>query len=323
MYIREEANIMDELLIDTRFIEKIVKNCETQCFEHDENGIINDPYLAEYIDVRVEEIKKMAPDNMTRLIAKKHVYEMNHLCTESEIILGSMFFELCGSIYNYIVKYFYKKDAYHDCVAHLMRHLIEIYHAFLSLMFSDFISACLSHLRILYESYLILRYIMLHKNLSQNYIDHGVVARYRITNGFKSHNTDEDLEVHYKLLIKKYGDDFCLPYGWTAPVIKNKSKRKLSTIAKELGLKDYNSLYILASEIIHSSSFSVNYPIEDMKIFTPINATAIELLSNGIIHFMKGMDVDQKNCLLLMNILYGLREDLYDEPKGLSQTTET
>ena len=72
----------------------------------------------------------------------------------------------------------------------------------------------------------------------------------------------------------------------------------------------------MTSEMIHASSFSVFNQFDSHEYAPDFSVAAIEIVTNSIIHFMKIVGIDENKRLLLMNIIYAVREDLLDEPQG-------
>jgi hypothetical protein len=197
----------------------------------------------------------------------------------------------------------------------LVRHMLLTYTAFFTDILGGLQAASLAHLRTIYESYVIAKYIMKYRDLARPFRDHSLVVRYRIVTQFDKDSDIGDLQIRYDELITKYGEAFRDIYGWTAGRIKERRKRKLSTLASDVDLDGYRFVYVLSSEMIHASSFSALDDSWTRPHAFAFLASAVELVTNGVIQLLTAIDVSAKTRIILMNILYALREDLFGEPQ--------
>ena len=309
-----------QVLLTVDDIRKIVEEWTQDGFRMDRDGRINNPDLEQYIDFHAQRLIRAAPNMRDELLKYKIVHEYRHAETNEHVAHAAMFLDFVSACYNYIVQEYYDESDFHFCVMNLLHHILQTYSAFFTEMLSGLQTASLTHLRTMYETYVIARYIMKYKELSRPFRDHSIIVQYRIAAEFDKNGDLGELQTRYDELIREYGKDFANKYGWTSGRIEQRNKRKLSTLANDVGLGGYRSLYVLSSEMIHASSFSVVDESWTAKATAGFIASAVELLTNGLIQLLRAIDVTVKTKIILMNILYALREDLFDEPKGTGCT---
>jgi hypothetical protein len=115
------------------------------------------------------------------------------------------------------------------------------------------------------------------------------------------------------LIKKKYDDTFIDDFGLAFKTIKERNKRKIVTMAEDLDLLDYTELYKVSSNYIHPSSFSVFHTGIINSLVPNCILISVEMITNNIIKLMNYFNCDEKDKILIRNVLYGLREDLFDE----------
>jgi hypothetical protein len=298
-------------------ISRILRIWPGEEFTIGEDGVIADPELTDFIDINVENLKTLASPACTEYLQNRLSSAYEFGTTQAHIANGYLFLDFCSSIYNYIFTTYKVTSAFHECSMKLIVHMLETYHAFISQTTLRFVTTSLGQLRTLYETYVIAKYIGKHRELSQPFLDHATIIQYRISFELDRNKDLGELKRKYDALISQYGNDFAYSFGWTAGCIKDKKSRLLSTLAADTGLADYRSFYILSSELLHANALSTaGVPLFDDQ-WVAFVALATELLTNGIIHLLRAVNADEKTRIVLMNILYGLREDLYGEPQGI------
>ena len=112
--------------------------------------------------------------------------------------------------------------------------------------------------RSLYENYIISRYLLKKpEEVSKRFNDHWYITENKFRKGNKQSIADKAAA-----LIQEYGPAYGDNYGWAAETGATKGDfNNFSKIRNTVKEKDLSELYSFASNIIHSSSFSVNRPI--------------------------------------------------------------
>jgi hypothetical protein len=120
----------------------------------------------------------------------------------------------------------------------------------------------------------------------------------------------EEKTIKNEILIK-YGDDFIDDYGWTKEIIKERNDRKLITMVKDLSLDKLNVFYKLSSNFIHPNSFSVYSDSAVDKNYVSIFVNlSVDMLVNMINSYMYSINCEEKNRVILQNILVTLKQKL-------------
>jgi hypothetical protein len=115
--------------------------------------------------------------------------------------------------------------------------------------------------------------------------------------------------------INKYDKTFINDFCWTFKTIKERNKRKLKTMIEELGLLDYTELYKISSNYIHPSLFSIFHTKIIDGLVPKYILSSIEMITNQTMSLLEYYNGDEKDKIIIHNVLYGLREELYNEPK--------
>ncbi|MDA3823093.1 MAG: DUF5677 domain-containing protein [Bacteroidales bacterium] len=112
--------------------------------------------------------------------------------------------------------------------------------------------------RIIYENYIISTYLLSKPDvISKRFNDHWYITENKLRNGKKQSIADKAAS-----LIQEYGPAYEDNYGWAAGKESKKgSFRAFAKIHNKVKEKEYSEIYSFASDIIHSSSFSVNRSI--------------------------------------------------------------
>jgi hypothetical protein len=112
--------------------------------------------------------------------------------------------------------------------------------------------------RIIYENFIISRYLLKKPDeVSARFNDHWYITENKLRNGKKKNIADKAAS-----LIRDYGPAYEDNYGWAAGKESKKgSFRAFAKIHNKVKEKEYSEIYSFASDIIHSSSFSVNRSI--------------------------------------------------------------
>lgn len=112
--------------------------------------------------------------------------------------------------------------------------------------------------RMIYENYIISKYLIKKpEEVSKRFNDHWIITENKLRN-----EKNQTIAEKAKALINEYGPAYEDNYGWAAKKNSKKgSYRAFATIHNVVKEKEYTEIYSFASDIIHSSSFSVNRPI--------------------------------------------------------------
>lgn len=302
-------------MINEEYISQIVNQCSLSNFQADEKGIIRTDGLPEYVDKIIENTLSNLVENSELLIKDKCLYEIQQSISDFEIQKLALIFRISEAVYNYLIRKYFKKSPENDVFSYLVISAIKQYKSILSENLSGEYISIIAQVRILYENYISYMYIRKYPSLAGPFKDHADIIKIKMQKELGSNFTEEE-NKNYGSLLEKYGKEFLDDYGWTKDIIKERKKRMLITMVKDVGLTDYKALYKISSNFIHPSSFSVFYSDTIQSgILTEFNATSVELMSNHIIHFMEDIKCKEKDRILLMNLIYGLREELFNEPK--------
>ena len=302
-------------MITIDHVAKILEGWSSDDFVIDNQGVIRDAELEQYIDFHAHKLIRLAPSVRNEVLNNKIAHERRNAQESEYVSHAALFLDFVSACLYYLAREYYDDSDFHFCIMNLVRHMLQTYAAFFADILGGLQAASLAHLRTIYESYVIAKYIMKYRDLARPFRNHCFVVRYRIVSEFDRNSAIGDLQIRYNELIGEYGEAFRDTYGWTAGRIKERRKRKLSTLAGDVDLGGYRFVYVLSSEMIHASSFSALDDSWTGPHAIAFLASAVELVTNGVIQLLTAIDVSTKTRIILMNILYALREDLFDEPQ--------
>lgn len=274
-------------MINDALIAGIVQHCPTFDLTHDERGEISDEFVGEYINAQMENIIVAFDSHLRDAIETKHLNEHRLVAADERTRHCVLFMDLAAAIYNFTIS---KTDdtTFNNCVSLLMRNQLRFYQGFVSVVISGLPEVSAAQLRTVYETYLIMRLIIKYPILSKPFTDHSIVKQYRILRGFDVSEPLGALENEYHRITSQYDRSFQKDYGWTAMIFNEPKDRNLASIAKAIDASGYKPLYVLSSELVHASSFSIRAGSHEWLVPAFI-ATAIELLTNGVIAFMAAL----------------------------------
>lgn len=305
-------------MIDIELIESILNDCPVTDFSANSQNVIENEELADYINLRTGQLIDAIDRNLSETIVQKHQFEIYSTAKQPVLALCIMLINFVMGIHNYIVIEDVLVNDLNICGSNLMRNIITNFHGYISMIMSGIPEASYAQLRTMYESYIIFRFIQENPELAKPYIDHSVINRVHILRSFSQAKPSDDTNKEYEAIVKKYSKVIKENYGWSAVVIEDKKNRNLAGMVRVLGLEAYKPYYVMTSEMIHASSFSVFNQFDSSEYVPDFSVAAIEILTNSIIHFMKIVGIDENKRLLLMNIIYAIKEDLLDEPQGIN-----
>lgn len=301
-------------MINEDYIKEIIDSCNITDFSHDDNGVVRSEHLPEYIDSKIDEILNLSKQSSEKTLQEKCIYELKIVSTDKNAENLLLLFNLTISVFNFLNNKYYTESQQNKILASLVASSIYQYQAILVSYLSGGYLSILSLVRILYENYVSFMYLRKNKDLFQEFQDHAEMVRIKIIKEFSDAIPEED-ETLLSNLNEKYGSDFSEDYGWTKKLIKKKENRKLITMVNECSLKGYSSLYKISCNYIHPSSYSIlNGNDKENPLVYQFIASSVEIVTNHIIHYMRDINCQEKDRILIMNVLYGLREVLYGEP---------
>ena len=310
------------MIIDERFIKDFVDNCLITDLMPNAQGIIENIQLSNYIGEIVNNIIESAEENIdTEILNNKIKYEIETALSDDEAKILNIFHLLSMSIHNYLVtKYADENSIYKKVLFNISHFSLKLFQIIFSLYLSGCIMGILSQIRVLYENYIIFRFIGKYPILCEDYFEHAVYRKYSLLKEYwKELSTEEEIKMNN--IAKRHDDSFQTDYGWTYKIITKNNKRKIITMLDDLNLDnyksiDYKELYKVANNYIHPSTFAVFHDkIVYGKLTKDYLKMAVELMTDNIIYLMKFINCDKKEEILIKNVLYGLREDLHDEPQ--------
>jgi hypothetical protein len=214
-----------------------------------------------------------------------------------------------------VLKYKDEKDIVKNVLGNITHFSLKLFQIIFSLYLSGNVMGILSQIRILYENYIIFRFIGKYQELSEDYYNHAVYKKYFLLKEYwKTLSPQEEEEMEN--IARNHDESFFDDYGWTYKIIKEKNKRKIITMVEDLDLLDYRELYKVSTNYIHPSTFAVFHDkIVYGKLTKDYLKMAVELITNNIIYLMKFIHCSNKEEIIIKNVLYGLREDLHNEPQ--------
>jgi hypothetical protein len=317
------------MLITEDFIKNFLDNCNITDFTMNDKGIIENEQLTDYIGSLVENIIKAAEENAyNEIINNKIKSEVDTALTDYKAKVLNIFDLMTMEIHNYLVsKYADENDIAKKVLLNINHFSLKLFTIIFSVYLSNCVTGIMSQIRILYENYIILRFIGKHPIMCEDYFDHAVYRRYALMKSYWKELTPEEESEMIKI-AQNHNEDFFADYGWTYKVISDPKQRKIITMIENLDMNDYVSinyreLYKVANNFIHPSTFAVLHDkIVYGKLTNDYLKMAVELITNSIIYLMKHINCDNKERIIIMNVLYGLREDLFNEPKIYPLTGE-
>jgi hypothetical protein len=308
---------LEEIMIITpEKIKEYIDKCKVINFAPNSQGIIDNDELSDDIDEIVTNIINSIDENMFEIVVKNKLRkEVETATIDNTAKILNIFYATVTSIYNYIIsKYFEEKNTLKNVLGNITNYSLELFTQIFSLYLANCTMGILSQIRILYENYIIFNYIGKHSELAECYLDHAILRKDIFCKEYWRDQTKIS-EDEMNSILSKYDETFDDDFGWTFKIIKERNKRKLITMVEDLDLLDYSELYKVSSNYIHPSPFSVFHTKIINGLVPKYIIHSIEMITNQIIHLMEYYNSDDKDKIIIRNVLYGLREDLYNEPK--------
>jgi hypothetical protein len=305
------------MIITPDMFKDFIDKCKVEDFTSNSLGIIDNDNLSDDIDEIITMIINSIDENINEeVINKKIKYEIETAMVDNTAKLLNIFYVTSSSIYKYILpKYYEENNILKKVLGNITSYSFTLYAQIFSLYLSGCTIGILSQIRILYENYIIFKYIGKYPELAECYYDHAVYKKYIILKEYNWKKLSQNEENQINIIEKKHGETFADDYGWTYKIIKERNRRKIITMVEDLDLQDYAELYKVSSNYIHSSSFSVFHTKIIDGLLPKYILTSIEMITNNVIYLMDYYNCNKKDIIIIRNVLYGLREDLYNEPK--------
>ena len=295
--------------LNHKYIDKMLKSCGIKLLMEDDEGNIGNPYLKEFITKQIELLLSNIDDNVNKAIEEKLKYEMIFTNIDNNAKYSFFFLSLFSSIYNYLNVKYEKNVIDISALAGIIHNALKQFQSIIFLYLSGNYVSILSQFRILYESSIEFAYINKYKNLIQAFFDHGKLMKYKILENIKELKLEE--KIIKNEILRQYGEDFIDDYGWTKEIIKERNDRKLITMVKDLTLDKLSVFYKLSSNFIHPNSFSVySGSSVDKKYVSIFINLSVDMLVNMIILYMYSINCEEKNMVILQNILVTLKQKL-------------
>ena len=302
------------MLYTDDYIRGIFNNCKCKNFIQNENGIIDDPELSEYIDNVIEDVKKSMPENVANTIANnKTQYEIEHAANDIQVMFLNTISDISIAIFNYLMKKYYEEsDVYKRVLCNILNHSMQYFEAIFAMYIDNTKVAILPQLRILYENYITFRFIGRHPDLAQPYFDHAILNKYKIVKEYNLQFSNAD-RVDEERLLQIYSKEFIKSYGWLPQSYRKPNMGAVESMEKDRPIEGSNEIYKISSDYIHSSPFVIFHDKIVDGLVSKYLYSVVVFLTNQIIELTDYYKCEPGDRILTMNLLYGLREDLYGE----------
>ncbi|NQT63986.1 MAG: hypothetical protein HQ556_13580 [Candidatus Marinimicrobia bacterium] len=141
----------------------------------------------------------------------------------------------------------------------------QVAYEVLELIKGGFANGALARWRTIYEISVLIRFLTDKPvELTQRYLDYGIVENHREILEFQKNHKKLGLKAisaeeikesrdDFEALKKKYDNDFVKPYGWTGAYLSDK-KRRFSGMEETVEFKHLRSIFKMANNSIHSGS---------------------------------------------------------------------
>jgi hypothetical protein len=296
--------------INEQFIENIVNSYEN--FDISEEESENEKFY-NAIEDTVNKIISFGEENSIFLYKDKIDNEIPIIRTDRDIVGSSLLFSLFISMYDYILRKYYKENKYDHTLSKLLKHSIKIYQDIQSLILTRSVDGIISRLRTIYETWVIQEFIIKNKQLADIFREHKRIIAFKLSEEMGSKLTKKDEKIKTEL-IKKYGEDFIHDFGWTSSVIKNIKKRNPQGLVNLLNLEpvnNYNYIYKISCQFVHTTSISIfSDEDENIEMIDVFYITTAEIILNMFISFMNELNVNNKDKFVIIAILCKIIEEI-------------
>lgn len=260
--------------IDLQHLEKLnkkknvnlIKNLILKCpiysdFEKKENNEKIQSYISDFLN---ENYPSMHPKTTMDIIGS--IYENATLNSINPALNKFFLFIEVSKLFYFFIQEQYIRKAKNVTNDMLLNHEFLTYSFDLIdgidvLLLSGKNNSVISVYRTFYENYIIFAFLQKFPQLKNAFIEHKDILQCLIIKEeclLKGIKVDEKILKRIDELENKYGSSFKDNYGWTEPVIQEKSKRNLKTIFETSDLSKMFSLYYkLSCNYTHATSFSL------------------------------------------------------------------
>lgn len=301
--------------MDKRIIKHFIDNCPLNDFT--ETGNVNE--RRHQLDIYLEKLTNDLYKNQSGII--KQIWEENFAESQVLIIQQSaylqrclIFFDVVVTIYNEInTKYIKNRKSTKkaDMLSVQIKNTFSIFKSMITLAMNGCFHSVLAEYRIMYESFAIVRYLLLHPELIPIYYDHAKFLALHI-NEVSNNNTPEQ-KKQYNDYLTKYGKEFTEDLGWTSSIIKDFHKRKIKTLAKECNLEAmFEPMYRVSCNYVHASSLAATSQISPNFVIPFINV-CIYMIDYEIVDFINECKVVKKEAVILKNLMEFIIDDLFKD----------
>jgi hypothetical protein len=307
------------MIIDEQYIKSIIDSCNIKDFPPEKQGItIENDEVSDYLDMRINEIIKSTEETIEKEITKtKMLYEFQQVTSNNNVKKFVLMETLSVAIFNYIMdKYRDEKDIYKRVLGQIMMYSLELFESMLTSYVSNSAIPIGIMGKIILENFIVSSFIGEHPELAQPYSDHATLSGGIFFNDYE-HSVTHSVEIEE--ILAKYDDSFKEKYGWTSKVIKNPQERTIETMEESVShrnpfIKKYDFLKKFYYQFSYPSSFAVYYLEIQEGMKNIVTKACVKIITNNLIKTMEFYNSDKKDYVLIMNILYRLRKDLYNEP---------
>jgi hypothetical protein len=303
------------MTIDEIFIKNIINSYENLNIPEDEFTDIENVNLLEAIEHTINSIISLGEENSIMLYKEKINKEIPIIRIDKNIVGSSLFFSLFISIYDFILRKYYKENQYNYVISNLLKYAIKIYQDILSFIQTKSVDGILSRIRTIYETWVIQEFIVKNQELASNFLEHKRIVAIKLNEEMRKKLNKKEQKIKTDLL-KKFGADFANEYGWVSSVIKNARKRNPQGLVNYLNLDSINSfsyIYKIACQFVHTTSLGIfSNEDENVEMIDVFNHTASQIIVNMFIKFMEELQVNNKDKNILLAILIGTIEEVKD-----------
>jgi len=260
----------NKTIIDHKYIRHLIKSWKIKDMAIDESGKITNQYAVNDLEKIMKQIDNVALENIFYILLLKNNVEIRNAIFNKNFEKGIILVNICMGIQNNYFSKVNKNKLNEIIINRLTKAMIDNYQGIILSYSSGDYSTVIQKSRIIYENYIISLFISANKELSEPFLDHGKIMKYKLLKKIKEHSLNEKAEI--KQLLNKYGRDFYDDYGWTKKVIGEKNNRKLLNIANKLGVgKELNFIYKLSSMLLHANSLNISIKEKDGLVDETLN----------------------------------------------------
>jgi hypothetical protein len=294
-------------IINRKFIKNMIKKRKILDYRIDEDGNITNEYAKSEIKKFIDQIKKSIPINLDYFILGKTNYEIKSAFLNVHFINSFVFYSICFEIYNYYTDKDVDLNNEDKVFSKLNANILNNYQGMLlSYLSSDYLTV-IQKTRIIYEIFVIFKFIDKYKILVKPFLDHHLVIEQKI---FK--NILENKNIDLEEILKKYGEVFLEDYGWTKEILDKKEIRNLGHMAFDIGIKkEFDLIYKFTSNFIHTNSYSALKNNIDISIINTLLSIINTMLMEQTKMYVNFFCKDDKEKIFIIGLLNSLYNGAY------------